>query len=96
MTATAHFSESYGAARRAFLAACADAGAVVENHRNPTAARGAEELFTDVARIGAPGSSQPTISECCKLQNCRRPFEVNPPLSKKNTQAVQSQNCAPW
>ncbi len=58
MTATAYFSESYGAARRAFLAACADAGAAVENHRNPAAARDGEALFTDVARIGAPAASR--------------------------------------
>lgn len=49
----AHFSESYVEAREKFLAAVAEAGAVLlDSHRCPVDGPAGEPLHTDVARIG--------------------------------------------
>ncbi len=50
------FQESYVDARRAFLEACAAAGAEVRSHRHPLAGPGGEALHLDVARAGDPAA----------------------------------------
>lgn len=54
MSASSFFSASYTEAREKFLAACADRSLAVEHRLNPSAkGRDGEDLFMDVARIGA-------------------------------------------
>ena len=58
MTAARHFARDYADARRKFLAACAAAELKPVHYRNPARGPGGEELFTDVARIGAPSAAR--------------------------------------
>jgi hypothetical protein len=51
-TAAAYFPDSYAEARARFLAACAEAGAAVENRPNPHAGPQGEDIATDVAWLG--------------------------------------------
>ena len=53
MSVAGHFSADYVEARRKFLDACAEAGAVVTHHLNPNATGpDGGALYTDVARLG--------------------------------------------
>ena len=59
MTGTSHFSANYPEARKKFLQACVDRGVNVVSQLNPNA-KGAsgEDLFMDVARIGAQNTAK--------------------------------------
>src|SRR5262245_52312802 len=54
MTTSRPFDTSYGAARTAFLAASAGAGAELASYRHPLPGPDGEPLFLDTARLGPP------------------------------------------